>query len=74
MTDQEKQAAAVAHQRLQMERLRDEFAMAALGGYMASGDAFQRGGYSVAENDRIVANHCWALADAILAARQEQPK
>ena len=77
MTDQEKQASAKAHQRLQMDRLRDEFAMAALAGRM-TGDypwselGFKRvAGLSAIENEALLA---YQVADAMLAARQEQPK
>ena len=72
MTDQEKQAAAVAHQRLQMERLRDEFAMAALGAMLANpnknGTNCGRGGL------KTFPGYAYEWADAMLAARQEQPK
>lgn len=72
MTDQEKQAAAEAHQRLQMERLRDEFAMAALSGGLAGAMACGR---FISPNDpTIFAKTSYIFADAMLAARQEQPK
>lgn len=72
MTDQEKQAAAEAHQRLQMERLRDEFAMAALSGCLSGVLACGR---SLAPNEQTtIAETAYIFADAMLAARQEQPK
>lgn len=64
----------MSDQKTDQKTLRDEFAMAALSGYMASGDAFVRGQHSIAENDRLVAAHCWALADAMLAARTKEAK
>ena len=60
------------------DRLRDEFAMAALTGFLANSEAAHAGAepmtsyLSRAENAAWVAQRAYILADAMLAARSEE--
>lgn len=62
-TDEQRQLEAQAMQRLQLERLRDEFAMAALSGLLAS---------DTKTSMKEFARHSWQMADAMLAARTQE--
>ena len=54
--------------------LRDYFAAKALAGYVATEAANDFRGVSIEENDRAIAEHCYALADSMLAARKADPQ
>ena len=71
-TDEQRQIEAQAMQRLQLERLRDEFAMAALSGCLSGALACGR---SLAPNEQITfAKTAYIFADAMLAARTKEAK
>lgn len=65
-TDEQRQLEAQAMQRLQLERLRDEFAMAALQGMLAD--------TQVRQSWQDFAKDSYELADAMLAARTQEPR
>lgn len=63
---------AVPNERFEGMTLRDYFAAKVLSGYMAT--SYPAEGLkhvSVEENDAMIAQHCYALADAMLAEREK---
>lgn len=72
-TDEQRHIDAQAMQRLQMERLRDEFAMAAMREILAHSETRHITDFSISAFEDVAVGS-YQMADAMLAARTQEAK